>query len=80
MSVFSTGELLLPAIWGFIWDITYRPGRGTPALPWGDASCCLVAATQRFGQGRRLSRSVNELELQNFLTMWIKELERQELW
>jgi hypothetical protein len=49
VSVFGTGGLLLPTIWGFVRDITFRPGRGALALPRGDMACCLVAAAPRFG-------------------------------
>jgi hypothetical protein len=38
------------------------------ALPWGYASCYLVAVALTIGQGWQLSGSVNELRLQNFLT------------
>jgi hypothetical protein len=36
VSVFGTGGSLIPTIWGFVWDITFRPGQGSPALPQGD--------------------------------------------
>jgi hypothetical protein len=49
-------------------------GKGILALPWGDVSCCLVVAVLVFTQWQKLSGSANELRLQNFLTMWIKEL------
>jgi hypothetical protein len=54
--------------------------KGVPAFPWEDVSCCLIAAALRFGQGWQLSRSANELGLQNFLITWVKVFWRQRLW
>jgi hypothetical protein len=78
VSVFSTRGLVIPTIWGFVQDITFHLGRGARTLTQRDVSCYLIAAALRFGQGRWLSRSVNELGLQNFLTKWVKDLWRQE--
>jgi hypothetical protein len=53
--------------------ILYSIQEGGPvALP------LLVAGALRFGWRKQLSKSANELGLQNFLTTWIKGLWRQE--
>jgi hypothetical protein len=36
---------------GSFQDFTFHPGRGVPALPWGDAFCCLIAVAQGLAEG-----------------------------
>jgi hypothetical protein len=77
MSVFSTRGLLIPTIWRLDPEFYIPSRKGVPALPRGDVSCCLVVVAQRFSWGWQLSRFVNELRLQNFLTTQVKKLQRQ---
>jgi hypothetical protein len=79
VSVFGTGGLSIPTIWWLDPGFYIPSGKGVLALPWGNVSCCLIAVALRFGWGRQLSRSANELGLQNFLTTRVKELWRQRL-
>jgi hypothetical protein len=74
VSVFSTIGLSIPTIWGPGLGFYIPSGKGVMALPQGDISCCLIAVAPRFGPGRQLSGSVEELGLQNFLTTQVKEL------
>jgi hypothetical protein len=78
VSVFGTWGLSIPTIWGLGLGFYIASRKGVPALPQGDKSCCLIETALRFGQGQQLSRSANELGLQNFLTKPVKELWRQE--
>jgi hypothetical protein len=79
VSVFSIRGLLIPTIWGLGLGFYIPSRKGVLALPRGDASCCLIAAALRFGRVWQLSRSANELRLQNFLITSVKELWRQGL-
>jgi hypothetical protein len=75
MCLFSVSEgSLIPTVCGLVWDSTFCLGKGDLALPWVDVSCCLVAVAPRFDRQQQLSGSANELGLQNFLTMNVKEL------
>jgi hypothetical protein len=78
-SVFSTRGSLVPTSLGLLPGFYIPSWKGVPALPRGDASCCLFVGAPKFGWGQQLSRSVNELGLQNLKTQ-VKELWRQGLW
>jgi hypothetical protein len=74
VSVFGTGGLSVPTVLRLSPGFYIPYGTGVPVLPQRDESCCLIVAAPKLGQGGKLSGSVNELELQNFLTMQVKEL------
>jgi hypothetical protein len=50
VSVFGTGESLIPTIWGLVWDFTFRMGRGSCSFP---GETCPAAWLQRPEVGLR---------------------------
>jgi hypothetical protein len=74
VSVSGIGGLSIPTIWGLCLGFYIPSGKGVLALSLGDTSCCLIAVAPRLDGRQQLSRSANELRLQNFLTKRVKEL------